>query len=169
MFVVDKILTMLILPTALMTECALLGLLLSRWPIGRILLFVAVGAMTACLVLPVDTWTVRPLEDRFPAITTPPVKVDGIVVLGGAIEDLTSRDRGTPTLNSAANRMTTFVGLARRYPHAKLVFTGGSGDLEQGVSNEAEYAKILLEQLGLPPDRVVFENTSALRLQTVRR
>jgi hypothetical protein len=43
---------------------------------------VAVGAMTACLVLPVDTWAVRPLEDRFPAITIPPVKVDGIVVLG---------------------------------------------------------------------------------------
>jgi hypothetical protein len=29
MFIADKILTMLILPTALMTECALLGLLLS--------------------------------------------------------------------------------------------------------------------------------------------
>jgi uncharacterized SAM-binding protein YcdF (DUF218 family) len=160
MFIVDKILTMLILPTALMTECSLLGLLLSRWPIGRGLLLIGVGAMTACLVLPVDTWVTRPLEDRFPAITTPPVKVDGIVVLGGAIDDLTSRDRGTPTLNSAANRMTTFVELARRYPQAKLVFTGGSGDLEQGVSNEAEYASILIEQLGLPADRVAFENTS---------
>jgi len=160
MFIVDKLLTMLILPTALMTECALLGLLLSRWLIGRILLFVAIGALTACLVLPVDTWAVRPLEDRFPAITTSPAKVDGIVVLGGAIDDLTSRDRGTPILNSAANRITTFVVLARRYPEAKLVFTGGSGDLEQGVSNEAEYARILIGQLGLPPDRVAFETTS---------
>jgi uncharacterized SAM-binding protein YcdF (DUF218 family) len=141
MFIADKLLTMLILPTALMTECALIGLLLSGWPIGRVLLFVAIGAMTACLILPVDTWAVRPLEDRFPAITTPPGKVDGIVVLGGAIDDLTSRDRGTPTLTSAANRITTFVELARRYPQARLVFTGGSGDLEQGVSNEAEYAK----------------------------
>ena len=49
---------------------------------------------------------------------------------------------------------------ARRYPRAKLVFTGGSGDIEQGVSNEAGYARILLEQLGLPPERVVFENMS---------
>ena len=56
--------------------------------------------------------------------------------------------------------MTTFVILAKRYPGAKLVFTGGSGAIEQGVSNEAEYARILLEQLGLPPDRVVFETTS---------
>ena len=56
--------------------------------------------------------------------------------------------------------MTTFVSLARRYPQAKLVFTGGSGDLEQGVSNEANYARILFDQLGLPAGRVTFENTS---------
>jgi uncharacterized SAM-binding protein YcdF (DUF218 family) len=160
MFIIDKVLTMLLLPTALMVECALLGLLLSRWLIGRALLIVAIGALTACLILPVNSWAIRPLEDRFPAVMTPPERVDGIVVLGGAIDDLTSRDRGTPTLTAAANRMTTFVILAKRYPGAKLVFTGGSGAIEQGVSNEAEYARILLEQLGLPPDRVVFETTS---------
>lgn len=160
MFVLDKILTMLLLPTALMVECALLGLLLHRWRIGRGLLAIGIGAMAVCLVLPVDSWLIRPLEDRFPAITTPPAKVDGVVVLGGAIDDLTSRDRNTPTLTSAANRMTSFVMLARRYPEAKLVFTGGSGDIEQGISNEAKYARILLEQLGLPAGRVTFENTS---------
>ena len=160
MFIVDKILTMLILPSALMIECALVGLLLSQWRAGHALLIVAIGAMTACLVLPVDSWAIRPLEDRFPAVTTPPDKIDGIVVLGGAIDDLTSRDRNTPTLNSAANRMTTFVMLAKHYPQAKLVFTGGSGDLEQGVSNETDYARILLGQLGLPLDRVMFENSS---------
>jgi uncharacterized SAM-binding protein YcdF (DUF218 family) len=160
MFIVGKVLTMLILPTALMVEFALFGLLLSRWPIGRVLLIVAIGAMTTCLVLPVDSWAIRPLEDRFPAVTAPPENVDGIVVLGGAIDDLTSRDRGTPTLTSAANRITTFVMLAQCYPQAKLVFTGGSGAVEQGVSNEATYARILVGQLGLPPDRVMFETTS---------
>ena len=34
---------------------------------------------------------------------TPPERVDGIVAPGGAIDDLTSRDRGTPTLTAAAN------------------------------------------------------------------
>ena len=53
MFIIDKVLTMLLLPTALMVECALLGLLLSRWLIGRALLIVAIGALTACLILPV--------------------------------------------------------------------------------------------------------------------
>ena len=81
MFIVDKILTMLILPTALMVECALFGLLLSRWRVGRALLIVAIGAMTVCFVLPVDTWAVRPLEDRFPAVTTPPENVARLVEL----------------------------------------------------------------------------------------
>ena len=160
MFIVGKLLTVLVLPTALMVECALLGLLLARWPAGRALLAAAIAAQAACLALPVEAWAIRPLEDRFPQVTDYPDRVDGIVVLGGAIDDLTSRDRDTPTLNSAANRMTTFVALARRYPDARLVFTGGSGDIEQGVSNEAEFARILFDQLGLPPGRVAFESAS---------
>lgn len=160
MFVVGKLLTMVLLPTALMVECLVLGLLLRRWRIGRVLLGIGAGALAACLLLPVDGWTIRPLEDRFPAVTAPPEQVDGIVLLGGAIDDLTSRDRGTPILNAAANRVTSFVILARRYPRARLVFTGGSGSIVQGVANEADYMRILFAQLGLSPDRVLFENRS---------
>ena len=160
MFILGKLLTMVMLPTALMVECVLIGLLLRRRRAGRVLLVLGAAALAACLVLPVDRWTIRPLEDRFPAITTPPGRVDGIVMLGGAIDDLTSRDRRTPTLTGAANRVTSFVILARRYPRARLVFTGGSGDLQQGIANEAEYMRILLDELGLPPGRVVFEDRS---------
>ena len=168
MFILDKLLTAACLPTALMVECALLGLLLGRRPVGRVLLVLGVGAMAMCLVLPVGDWAVRPLEDRFPPVLAQPERVDGIVVLGGAIDDLTSRDRGTPTLTSAANRLTSFVILARRYPNARLVFTGGSGDIVQGVSNEAEYARILLDQLGLPPARVLFETASRTTEENAR-
>jgi uncharacterized SAM-binding protein YcdF (DUF218 family) len=159
-FVAVKILSALLLPTALMVEMAVVGLLLRRRRIGRVLLCLGVGLLTACLLLPVDSWAIRPLEDRFPQITEPPTQVDGIVVLGGAIDDLTSRDRSTPTLNAAANRMTSFAILARRYPNARLVFTGGSGAIEQGIANEAEFARDLLAQLGVPPERVVFESAS---------
>ena len=160
MFILDKLLTLLLLPTALMVECLLLGLLFRRWRIGRGLVFLGALAMAVCLLLPVDDWSIRPLEDRFPAITEPPEKIDGIVVLGGAIDELTSRDRNTPTLNSAANRITSFVFLARRYPQARLVFTGGSGAIQQGLSNEARYARILFAQLGLPAERITFEAAS---------
>ena len=160
MFILDKLLTTVLLPTALMAECLLLGALLGRRRAGRPLLFAGACAMAACLLLPVDDWAIRPREDRSPAGAGMPAAIDGIVVRGGAIDDLTSRDRGTPTLNSAADRMTTFVALSRRYPRARLVFTGGSGDLEQGLSDEARYARILFAQLGLPPGRVTFEAAS---------
>jgi hypothetical protein len=60
-----------------MVRCAPLGLLLSRWLVGRALLIVAIGALTACLFLPVNSWVIRLLEDRFPAVTAPPEKTDG--------------------------------------------------------------------------------------------
>ncbi len=141
------------------------GLLLSHRPLGRVLLRLGAALLAACLLLPLDAWAIRPLEDRFAAVTTMPDRVDGIIVLGGAIDDVTSRDRGTPILTSGANRLTTFVILARRYPNAKLVFTGGSGAIRQGVANEAEYTRILLDQLGLPASRVVFESASRTTLE----
>ena len=160
MFIVGKILTMLMLPTALMVECVLVGLLLRRFRVGRVVLGLGAIALAVCLLLPVEGWITRPLEDRFPAVTAPPDTVDGIVLLGGGIDDLTSQDRGTPILNGAANRVTSFVILAKRYPQARLVFTGGSGSIVQGVSNEAAWARIMFEQLGLPPERVLFESRS---------
>ncbi len=40
------------------------------------------------------------------------------------------------------------------------MFTGGSGRVEQGITTEARFARILLQDLGLPPERVVFEDQS---------
>ena len=160
MFIVGKLLTMALLPAALLVEFVLLGLLFGRWRAGRILSAIGALGLAACLLLPVDAWSIRPLEDRFPQVVVPPQDVDGIVVLGGGIDDLTSLDRGTPILTSAGNRITTFVILAHRYPKARLVFTGGSGSIVQGVSNEARYAREMFEQLGVPPDRITFESRS---------
>ncbi len=155
-FAATKLLGAALSPTALMVLLVWAGLLLRRrW-------LAACGALllTACLVLPVGSWAVRPLEDRFPAVTDPPAAVDGIIVLGGAIDDLTSQDRQTPILTSAANRLTTFLILANRYPKARLVFTGGSGDLVQGLATEAPFARDFLASMGLPPERVSFEGSS---------
>ena len=143
-------------PSVILVEIILAGLLLRR----RGLVWFGAGLLAAAVVLPVGNWAIRPLEDRFPAIKDPPSKVDGIILLGGAIDDLTSEDRQTPALNNAANRITTFVILSRLYPDARLVFTGGSGSVEQGVATEAPWVRILVEQLGVAPGRVIFEGAS---------
>lgn len=156
MFAATKLVSMVVAPSSIMVLLLVAGLVLRR----RAIALLGAGLLVCCLVLPVGTWPLRVLEDRFPAVIDPPAHVDGIVVLGGSIDDLTSEDRHTPALNSAGNRMTSFAILARRYPDAKLVFTGGSGDLVQGIATEAPFAKTLLTALGVPPERMLFEQAS---------
>lgn len=160
MFLIGKLLTIALMPTAFLVWTLIAGLLLRRFRAGRIVAGLAAWGLGICLVFPVDQWAIRPLDDRFPQIRTPPAHVDGIIVLGGSIDDLTSEDRQVPVTGAAGDRLTTFVTLARRYPEAKLVFTGGSGDIRQGVTDEARWVRILLDGLGLPPERVIYENRS---------
>jgi uncharacterized SAM-binding protein YcdF (DUF218 family) len=159
-FYVVKIVSLVVLPTAFLVLLATLGLVFHRWRGGRVALCVGVFGLMACWLLPVETWAARPLEDRFPMVTDPPAHLDGIIVLGGAIEEFTSEDRGEPELTGAANRLTTLIILAKRYPDAKLVFTGGSGHIEQGVTNEAKFVRILLSELGMDTSRIIFESRS---------
>ncbi len=159
-FLAVKLVSMVAAPTGLLVALAAMGLLLHRWRLGRGLLLLGVAGLVACWFLPLEVWAARPLEDRFPRVILAPEAVDGIIVLGGAIEDLTSEDRGTPSLTSAADRLTTLFILAKQYPAAKLVFTGGSGHLEQGITNEAKFARILLAQMGMDVARITFESQS---------
>ena len=165
MFLAQRLISAALLPSALLVECVVLGLLLSRFRIGRVLVWVGALAWLACLVLPVDSWALGPLEARFPPVTDPPPRVAGVIVLGGAIDDLTSADHDTPVLNDAANRLTTFTELARRYPDARMVFTGGSAQFVTGAESEAGFTRRLLTGIGVPQDRVTYEDRSLTTME----
>jgi len=110
----------------------------SAW--GRRLLAAGLTGYLLILLLPVDSWALLPLEDRFPR-PGERSHVDGIIVLGGAIATEITRDRGIPSLNSDAERMTEAVALARRHPEARLVFTGASGSVIPGGPIETDGAR----------------------------
>ena len=124
----------------------------------RIVAATSIGFLVLTIV-PVGPWLVRPLEDRFP-LPTMPNRVDGIIVLGGAVNPPLAAVRGEPSVNDAAERILAMADLGRRHPDAKLVFTGGSGSLWGGKYREGEVMRAALEQAGLDTGRVVFENES---------
>jgi uncharacterized SAM-binding protein YcdF (DUF218 family) len=130
----------------------------SRW--GRRLVVAGVASFAAIACLPIGTWLIRPLEDRFSPPAPLPERVDGIISLGGAFNTSISEDRGTPALRPSAARVTEFVMLARRYPKAQLVFSGGNGDPFQKAPAEAVVARTFLASLGIAPRRVIFEGAS---------
>jgi uncharacterized SAM-binding protein YcdF (DUF218 family) len=129
--------------------------------LGIAMVTIATLMLALIVLLPVSAWVGAPLENRFPRPVLPE-HVDGIIVLGGAVDPDTTARRGIPSLNSDAERMTEFVRLAKRYPQAQLVFSGGSGFLngKSETLSEADVARLFFEQQGLNSARVIFENKS---------
>ncbi|MBN9545977.1 MAG: YdcF family protein [Alphaproteobacteria bacterium] len=165
-FTLSKILVPLQSPSDLLLLILILGMIctwFASWRrLGILLVSGATIALLLTILLPVSAWLSGPLEDRFPRPVVLPQHVDGIIVLGGAVDQTTTQRRGLPSLNSEAERMTEFVRLAKLYPDARLVFSGGSGLLRAraGDLNEADVAKLFFTQQGLDPARVIFENRS---------
>jgi uncharacterized SAM-binding protein YcdF (DUF218 family) len=161
-FVASKLLWMLLRPNTMALLLALLGLALvwrgrrfGRWP-----LLLGLGWYTLVFATPVAAWLTLPLEGRFSRPATLPGPVAGIVVLGGAVEQDLTVAHGIPALNGAAERMTEAVALTRRHPAARLVFTGGSAAIRAGGPTEADTARLLFTDLGVPAERLVLEDAS---------
>ncbi|WP_372621864.1 YdcF family protein [Falsiroseomonas sp.] len=162
LFLASKVFWAVARPNTLALVLALFGLVLvwrgrrfGRWPLA-----LGLGWYAAVFVLPVSALLTLPLEARFPRPAALPGPVAGIVVLGGAVEQQLTEAHGIPALNGAAERMTEAVALARRHPEARLVFTGGSAALIPGGPTEADTARRLFADLGVPAGRLTFEQES---------
>jgi uncharacterized SAM-binding protein YcdF (DUF218 family) len=114
----------------------------------------AIMAMGLASWKPLPQAIIRPLEERFPVWNGTPTGVAGIVILGGALEPELSRWPGSGLSNSTG-RITEGVFLARRFPHAKVIYLGGGETI-----SEAEQARVLLNRLGIEPERVIVETRS---------
>jgi uncharacterized SAM-binding protein YcdF (DUF218 family) len=147
-------------PSNLLLLLGLLGLVLvatGRRRAGVPLLAVSVVLLAFAGYSPLANLLIAPLEDRFPPWDASGGAPDGIIVLGGAISPEVSFYRHEPQLNEAAERITAGVELARRYPKAKLVFTGGSANLILKNAMEADWAQMLLLRLGVPREQLMIE------------
>ena len=163
MFVLSKIVWLLASPDAVLLILMTVGTALlwtRRWRTGRTILLASVAVSLVIAILPVGPWLFTPLENRFPTVHRVPEKIDGIVVLGGAVSQRITEARGQPALSAAAERMTEFVALARKHPEAKLVFTGGSALVLYPELKEVKVARLLFDSLGLDVSRIVFEDES---------
>ncbi len=109
---------------------------------------------------PLGNLLLLPLSERFPAWSAGGRPPDGIIVLGGAIDPERSQARGSLELDSSAERIVTMLQLARRYPAARIVFTGGSANLIDTPVPEAPIVGDLLEDFGTPSSRIVLESES---------
>ncbi len=162
-FYLSKIFWFIVNPANVLLFLLCLGAWLSwtRWRrTGRWLLGLAALFALFLASVPLGANLLLGLENRFPTVRQLPDKVDGIISLGGVVNQFITRARGQVALGGSVERLTEFATLARRYPEAKLVFTGGSGRIFNQDIKEAEVLEPFLETLGLDPKRVILENQS---------
>ena len=161
-FFTSKIGWLLFAPLNLCLLLALAGLLAQSWAprAGRGIALAAVAALMVMTFSPAGKLMLRPLEARFPAPAADAPAPYGILILGGAIDDELTRRHGEVDLLEGASRLTEGALLARRYPQARVFYTGGSAYAVGGVSREAEEARGLLVGLGVDAARIGIETQS---------
>lgn len=152
-FVLSKVLGFFATPSNAVASICIVGVVLyiaGRQQRGLRWLTTGVAMLLLPGFSPIGNLLLLPLSERFPAWKDDGGKPAGIIVLGGAVDGTISEARGAVEINSAAERMTEAVALARRFPEAKIVFTGGSGSMLPNAIAEAPYAERLFNDLGRP-------------------
>jgi len=167
-FVLSKTLGIIILPTNFLLLLGLIGavLLLTRFcRAGCRMLVLSSVLLAICAFSPLGNILIYPLESRFPQWDASRGAPDGIIVLGGPIDSDVSAARDTPVIRNAADRIVAGVALARKYPNARVIFSGGSPNLISNDAREADFAAMIFDSLGVDRSRLIIERKSRNTLE----
>lgn len=166
----SKAVSFLIVPSNVIASLAGIAfiLLIFRFRIGAAAAGVALGAFLAAAFSPIGNLLLTPLEQRFPGLPADsPASIDGIIVLGGSYDTVTHSYMSTIYLREDTEPMGVVPALARRYPKARIVISGGMDPSVPGPS-EAAIVKGYFISFGIPADRITLEESSKTTAENAR-
>ena len=163
MFFVGKLVWAVLQPGNLLMLCLLAGVLLfllSRGRRGKVLIGLSALGFVLLAVAPIGPAMLLALEERFPRPARLPERIDGILLLGGAVDPTLSLSYGETVFNSSVARALSGIELARRHPEAKLALIGGEGGyISVGLPESRATLGFVVEQ-GVDSARVILEERS---------
>lgn len=162
-YFISKIVWFFLTPSNALVTAALVGLLLMRTKRARLGQRMVVTASVLLLVAglsPLGHALMLPLEERFPAFRDDGAPVAGIIVLGGSYDTEATNVHGQMALNETGERLIALGALARRYPEAKIVYSGGGSEFTPDTTPEATLVEKTAHQLGIAPGRIIYERKS---------
>ena len=167
---ISKAIWRLVEPDNLLLLIALFGLssaLVGRRRLGFGVLSAALVAMLCIATLPIGAAMLGSLEAQYPE---PRIEgsIDGVIVLGGALNPEAYFAHPGSGLNSAVARIIEAARLARAYPTARIVYSGGPRPSEAANANEGEAARDLLVALGVEPARITLDLESRNTYENAR-
>ena len=172
-FMVSKLIGALLRPdTWIVISLAVMvfALIKNRRRLALMTVSITLTLLFALSILPLGDLLLQPIERTYAA--QPPLdRVDGIVVLGGGEDARASAYWDQMQLNEGGERYTAVLALARRFPQARVLFTGGSGalsDLAGIVTSEAVMAERFFLDQGIAPGRLLLEDQSRNTAENAR-
>jgi uncharacterized SAM-binding protein YcdF (DUF218 family) len=166
-FILSKTVTVLLLPSSIILLVGLIGMALmatGRRRAGIRFMLASIVLLLIGGVSPLGAYLTHVLEARFPQWekTGGPARgaPDGIVVLGGGISSVLSRQIGSGVVSADGGRIVALAHLARLYPEARIIYSGGDASLAGNKPPETDYVGSLLDDFGLARTRVALETRS---------
>lgn len=166
----SKVFWLLAQPLSLCLVLLVAGLLAGFLGWGRIRTGAAVAA---ALVLFVTLFTstgavlLQVLEDRIARVELAAGGPSCIVMLGGGVEADVIAARGGFEMNQAGDRFVETLRLARAYPSARILVSGGDGSFSGSYEGDAAVATRFFEAFDVPAERLIRETQSRTTFENV--
>ncbi|TGL47115.1 YdcF family protein [Leptospira meyeri] len=159
-FTLSKLATVLLYPLPFFFLLALVVLLKTKSGHGKFRLFQVILFLYLTSNVYVSNFLLQTLEKDYPPVKISDLpKSDVAIVLGGMIQTISAHP-GRPELTDSADRLTDAVRIYKAGKVKKILFTGGSGLLFADTYREADLAKEIFIDLGVPEKDLIWENQS---------
>tara|TARA_Y100000768_G_scaffold381399_1_gene359988 strand:- start:122 stop:907 length:786 start_codon:yes stop_codon:yes gene_type:complete len=163
-FYIAKIFWIIINPFNLLiffTTISLISYILNL-KIRKFLLALLLICFSIFCILPTGSYLIYKLEKNFHNYSdlSKIENIDGIIIMGGSTNPYLSSIYNQIHFNDSAERLLEAKRIIIKFPKAKVIFSGGSGNLLKNKYHESLDAKIFLDQNNIDTSNIFFENNS---------
>lgn len=140
----------------------------TRWVAG--VLCGLVAWMLFIAIVPLGWTAINQRESLYPP-AMPEGPVAGIILLGGSERRHVRAHWGRAEINEAGDRVIAAASLARQFPQARVLVTGGRGGPRPGrtdLPSEASVSAEILAGLGVQTERMLIEGRARNTLENAR-
>ncbi len=162
-FFLSKILWLYFNPVNILLFFLLIGIIFhffNKKKLYKIINIITLILFILIAILPTGRYLLWKLESSYSIPKIFPHNIDGILILGGGMNEDLTYEYQQMNLNGNVERLTESIDLMRRFPNAKIVFSGGAVAFSKPKLSGIDVAKMFYNQMGVDISRIIFENKS---------
>jgi len=113
------------------------------------------------IFLPNGSYMLWKLENTYSKPKILPSKIDGMLILGSGVNPFLSEQHNQLILTESIERITESIELMKRFPNAKIVYSGGSFTANpEAKLTGIDVAKMFYTRMGIDVNKIIFEDES---------